>query len=156
MTTPLGLVIEYLETHHPTTQQGRLQAVTGAPLVVFLRTQVGCLWRLREDLPVPVVCELAKLAGREPPARSPIESTTPPERLEPMIRALRKADPSATARHHLLRRDPKTSRWDLGCADSSATANGTGAFIADVYTFVSAPKTGGTGTGSAPGRQRSK
>lgn len=59
-------------------------------------TRLGCLWRLRADLPEALAAELSRLAGRELPAREP---RALPERW-PRMRELLEAEAPVEAEGH--------------------------------------------------------
>lgn len=61
-----------------------------APLVHVGRTRLGNVWRFRGDLPASLVCDLARLLGREAPLASSA-GPEPLERLEAIRRVLQAA-----------------------------------------------------------------
>ncbi len=130
----LDLVADYLEQTHPTNANGRMRAQPSAPLFVFARTKLGCVWRFREDLADPLVQGLSRLAGREPPARTIDPPSLPPERLESMRRVLEAPTPEHFRLLHHLETPERFTLHDPrepgGIPNASA--------IADLYLMGSA------------------
>ncbi len=125
----LALVSDYLEQSHPTNANGRMRAEPGAPLFVFVRTTLGCIWRFREDLAANRIRDLSRLAGREPPADAMEPPPPPPERLESMRRILE----APAAEYARLFYDPEAQeRFSLRESHGSDGTPGASA-IADVY-----------------------
>jgi hypothetical protein len=125
----LELVCDYLEQTYPTNANGRMRAETGAPLFVFARTTLGCVWRFREDLASTLVRDLARLAGREPPAQTMDPPVPPPERLEPMRRVLEAAAPEHRRLFHDANAHERFTLRDLREPGDSPAASA----IADLY-----------------------
>jgi hypothetical protein len=90
----LELHLRCLYTHDATGRIGSSREPDGrvAARFHFGRTQLGNLWRFREDLTEPEVRALARLAGREAPlaagALAHGERPPAPQRVEPFRRAL--------------------------------------------------------------------
>jgi hypothetical protein len=90
MLTDLDWADRYVKESFDMTDQGRIRrsAQEDIPSFLLVRTQHGHLWRFREDLPSQTIMDLARYAGKEAPLRGEILSSPPPERLEPIRRAL--------------------------------------------------------------------
>ena len=101
--TDLDWLLGHLDAMYAHDARGRLCARRAPaegppPRFVFARTRLGCVWRFSAAMRPETVRALARLAGQEPGAALvPGERPAPPDRLEPMRRALEAEAPITRA-----------------------------------------------------------